>query len=99
MMQQPAASRVSSVDSVHDEEEETHPHSPVPELWADGEERRRLGLMWRVQTEERVVLHTRLPQILTRPVTHHIEADQVLQVLILGHTESTELLILEEEGR
>ena len=36
-----------------------------------------------VQTEEGVVFNAGFPQVLARPVAHHVEADQVLKVLVL----------------
>ena len=36
-----------------------------------------------MEPEKGVVLHTRLPKVLTAPVAHHVEADQVLYTVIL----------------
>ncbi len=38
-----------------------------------------------MKTEKRVMLHTRLPQVLARPVAHHVETDQVFYVVILKY--------------
>ena len=43
-----------------------------------------------MQAEERVMLHTGPPQVLTRPVAGHREANQVLQTLILQVRERRE---------
>ena len=56
---------------------------PVSELGAPGEE----GFLWcrfgGVEPEEGMVLHAGLPQVLARAVTHHVEADQIVNVIVL----------------
>ena len=39
-----------------------------------------------MQPEEGMVLDAGLPQVLTRAVTHHVEPDQIVHVIILKYT-------------
>lgn len=60
--------------------------SPVSEFWAQGEVVRKEVLLWwdgPLQPEERVVLHTGLPQVFTGPIVHHVETQQRFPALIL----------------
>ena len=62
-------------------------HLPVAELGAQGEVVGEEVLLRRdgpVQTEEGVVLHTGLPQVLTGPVVDHVKTQQRLPCLVLG---------------
>ena len=36
-----------------------------------------------MEPEESVVLHAGLPQVLARAVTHHVETDQIVNVIVL----------------
>ena len=59
---------------------------PVSELRAQSEVVREEVLLWRdgsIQPEEGVVLHTRLPQVFTGPVVHHVETQQRFPALRL----------------
>ena len=72
---------------------------PVSELRAQGEvvgEEVLMGGNGPVQPEEGVVLHAGLPQVLTSPVVHHVEAQQCLPGLALraGRRRVSRLLVM-----
>lgn len=60
--------------------------SPVSEFWAQGEVVSKEVLLRRdgsLQPEERMVLHTGLPQVFADPVVHHVETQQCVPGLPL----------------
>lgn len=57
----------------------------VAELWAQREEMPPSCRLRRVQSEERVVLHAWLPQVLTRAVSQNVESQQCVVIFALSN--------------